>query len=350
MAGLLLLGRKGVIESFLPTHEVAFQVLDEAADVKVNDFFRCSLLEALDEVQRRFDARLDEEEVLVGMFRLAVPEYGRTAFREALLNALFHRDYSALGTVYVQWHPDHLFISNPGSFPHGITLENLLTHEPKPRNPRLYQAAKRLGLVEQTGRGIDKIYADQIRLGRPAPSYERSDSDAVRIVLRGGKANLGFAKLVAEQDEEGTPLKVEDLIILNHLEYERRIDVAAAAGLVQRPQSEARACVERLLERGLLEAKGERKGRVYHLSAWVYRVLGQPESYVRVHGIARQRQEALVVEFLKAHDRAERKHIVDLCGINGPQAGRLLKGMVEAGILKRLGSPPRWTYYILAKK
>jgi len=214
----------------------------------------------------------------------------------------------------------------------------------------LYQAAKRLGLVEQTGRGIDKIYADQIRLGRPAPSYERSDSDAVRIVLRGGKANLGFAKLVAEQDEEGTPLKVEDLIILNHLEYERRIDVAAAAGLVQRPQSEARACVERLLERGLLEAKGERKGRVYHLSAWVYRVLGQPESYVRVHGIARQRQEALVVEFLKAHDRAERKHIVDLCGINGPQAGRLLKGMVEAGILKRLGSPPRWTYYILAKK
>jgi len=351
MAGMLLLGRQNAIQSYLPTHEVAFQVLDEAADVKVNDFFRSSVLDALDEVQRRFDARLEEEEVMVGMFRLALPEYGRTAFREALLNSLFHRDYSALGTVYVQWHPDHMFISNPGSFPQGITLENLLTHEPRPRNPRLYHAAKRIGLVEQTGRGIDKIYADQIRLGRPAPSYERSDADAVRVVLRGGKANLAFAKLVAEQEEqEGIALKVEDLLILNHLEHERRIDAAAAARLIQRPPSEARACVERLLERGLLEAKGERKGRVYHLSAWVYRVLGWPESYVRVHGIARQRQEALVVEFLKAHDRAERKHIAELCGISGPQAGRLLRGMVDSGILKRLGSPPRWTYYVLAKK
>ncbi len=349
MAGMLLMGRQSALQSHLPTHEVAFQVLDEAADVKVNDFFRTSLLEALDEVQRRFDARLEEEEVLVGMFRLAVPEYGRTAFREALLNALFHRDYSALGTVYVQWHPDHLFISNPGSFPHGITVENLLTHEPRPRNPRLYQAAKRLGLVEQTGRGIDKIYADQIRLGRPAPSYERSDADAVRVVLRGGKANLAFARLVAEQEQEGPPLKVEDLLILNHLEHERRIDVVTAAALVQRPQSEARSCVERLLERGLLEARGERRGRVYHLSALVYRALGQPESYVRVHGITRQRQEAMVVEFLKAHGRVERKHVAELCGITGPQAGRLLKKMMNDGTLERRGSPPRWTYYVLAR-
>ena len=58
MAGMLLMGRQSALQSHLPTHEVAFQVLDEAADVKVNDFFRTSLLETLDEVQRRFDARL----------------------------------------------------------------------------------------------------------------------------------------------------------------------------------------------------------------------------------------------------------------------------------------------------
>jgi ATP-dependent DNA helicase RecG len=55
------------------------------------------------------------------------------------------------------------------------------------------------------------------------------------------------------------------------------------------------------------------------------------------------------VEFLKAHGRVERKHVVELCGITGPQAGRLLKKMMNDGTLERRGSPPRWTYYVRAR-
>ena len=44
-----------------------------------------------------------------------------------------------------------------------ISIDNLLVHEPKPRNPRLAEAFKRIGIVEQTGRGVDKIYREQLR-------------------------------------------------------------------------------------------------------------------------------------------------------------------------------------------
>jgi ATP-dependent DNA helicase RecG len=346
-AGLLLLGRDEPLRRLVPTHEAAFQVMDAQSNVLVNDFFRGSLLATIEAVQNRFDARLNEQEVMIGMFRLPVPEYGRIAFREALLNALLHRDYSLLGTVFVQWQHDHMLITNPGGLPEGITLQNLLTHEPKPRNPLLYDAAKRIGLVEKTGRGIDKIFFDQLRSGRPAPDYDRSDSSGVRVVLRGGKANLEFARFVYEQDKAGHPLTLDDLLILNQMELERRIDAVIAAALIQKPLNDARAVLERLLERGMIDAKGEKKGRVYHLNASYYRQLGQPEGYVRAHGISSIRHEAMILEYVQAHHRIERKDVMRLCGISSNQAGILLSRMVADDKLERKGTPPRWTHYVL---
>ncbi len=61
----------------------------------------------------------------------------------------------------------------------------------------------RFGLVEQTGRGVDKIFMGQLRYGRPAPDYSRSDSEGVRVVLRGGEASLEFSAFVFEQDQAG---------------------------------------------------------------------------------------------------------------------------------------------------
>jgi ATP-dependent DNA helicase RecG len=103
--------------------------------------------------------------------------------------------------------------------------------------------------------------------------------------------------------------------------------------------------LERLQERGLLEAKGEKRGRVYHLSAGMYRQLGHPAGYVRAHGITAIRQEAMVLEYLAAHGRIERGQVMELCGINSPQAGRLLTRLCAAGKVQRQGTPPRWTYY-----
>lgn len=344
MAGLLLFGRQGEIERHLPTHSAAFQVLTADADVRVNEFFHLPLLELAEAMQARFDARTQEREVQVGLIRVPVPDYARGAFREALLNALFHRDYRRLGTVYVQWHPDRLELASPGGFPEGVTAANLLVHEPLPRNARLYAAAKRIGLVEQTGRGVDKVYLGQLRYGRPAPDYSRSDATGVRLTLRGGAESLDFAAFVFEQERQQGPMTVDQMIVLNRLFHERRVTTEQVATEIQRGQNDARALLERLVEEGLVEARGENRGRVYHLAARVYDAVGQPEAYVRTHGIDPIRQEAAMLQFVQAHGRIKRENVVELCGLTERQATQLLGRLVKEGKLVRRGLK-RWSYY-----
>jgi len=348
VAGLLLLGREEVVRKLLPTHEVHFQVLDAQGDVKVNDAFHRPLLHVLSEMESRFAARNEEREVMVGMFRVPVPDYSTIGFREALNNALLHRDYTRLDAVYVQWQPDHLLITSPGGFPVGITAENLLVHEPKPKNPRLAAACKRIGLVEQTGRGVDKIYMGQLRYGRPVPDYTRSDSTGVRVVIRGGKPSLDFSAFVFTQEKADTPLTLDELILLNTLFFERRVNAEIAGRLIQRGTAEGRAVLEKLHERGMIEGVDGGKGRSYHLNADFYRRFGQPEGYVRAHGISSIRYEGMVLEYVQAHGRIERKMVMSLCGVTGRQAGLMLKRMCVTGKLERKGTPPRWTYYVLA--
>jgi ATP-dependent DNA helicase RecG len=141
----------------------------------------------MEELITRFRARNSAEELMVNIFRIGIPDYSEQAFREGLANALIHRDYSRLGAVYVQWHEDRIEISNPGGFPEGVRLDNLLVTPPRPRNPSLADAFKRAGIVERTARGIDTIFFEQLRNGRPATSYERSTETDVILVLPGGR-------------------------------------------------------------------------------------------------------------------------------------------------------------------
>lgn len=160
--GLLLFGREEAIRDHLPTHETAFQALS-GVKIEVNEFYRWPLLRVMEEMMARFRARNKEEEVVFGLLRIGVPDYSEAAFREAIANAAVHRDYSRLGAVHVQWHADRLEISNPGGFPEGVRLDNLLVTPPRPRNPLLADAFKRAGIVERTARGIDTIFFEQLR-------------------------------------------------------------------------------------------------------------------------------------------------------------------------------------------
>ncbi|MEG4812780.1 ATP-binding protein [Microcoleus sp. F8-D3] len=63
-----------------------------------------------------------------------------------------------MGAVHIRWEDYGITISNPGGFVEGVSLDNLLVVEPRPRNPFLADAIKRIGLAERTGRGVDLIY------------------------------------------------------------------------------------------------------------------------------------------------------------------------------------------------
>jgi ATP-dependent DNA helicase RecG len=296
-------------------------------------------------LEQRFAARNQETEVEVGLIRLPVPDYAPESLREAVNNALLHRDYSRLEGIYIQWHPDHVLIASPGPFPSGVTTQNILVHEPKPRNPRLAESFRRIGLVEQTGRGVDRIYLGQLRYGRPVPDYSRSDSEGVRVVLPGGKPSLEFAALVYEENRVGRVLTLDELMVLNALFYERQTDSTAVGALIQKGATAARAVLERLVERGLLEARGDRRGRAYMLSAALYRRLHQEVEYVRARGFEPLQREQMVLNYARNHGGITRSEVADLCQLTPRQAGRVLSQMVHKYPEFQMTGTRRWARY-----
>jgi len=334
LAGMLLLGRRDALATLVPTHQVFFQVLDGQNNVKVNTPLGEPLIHVLQELESRFVARNEEREVSAGFIRLPIPDYSLDGFREAVNNAVLHRDYARHDAVYVQWLPDQMFIASPGGFPEGITMDNILVHEPKPRNPRLAEAFRRIGLIEQTGRGVDKIFMGQLRYGRPAPDYSRSDSTGVRVVLRGGQASLEFAAFVLEQEKQGSPLTLDELLVLNTLFFERRIDTERTGRLIQKSPSDGRSVLERLHEKGMIEARGEKRGRVYHLAADLYRRFAGMPAYVRSRGFDRIQQEQMILNAVAAEGRITRKKTAELCRITEPQAYRLLSNLASKNELQ----------------
>ena len=337
VAGILLIGREGALRQHLPTHEVAFQVL-EGTGVRVNDFYRVPLIAVFERIEEQFSARLVEEEIQVGLFRVPVPRVDRRSFREALVNALTHRDYTRLGAVHVRWQDETLTVSNPGGFVDGVTLDNLLVVEPRPRNPLLADALKRIGLAERTGRGVDLIFKGLLRYGRPAPSYRRSDATSVVVELSCADADIEFLKLVLDEEgRSGTSIPVDTLLVLSRLREEKRLDVNALAQTIQKDAPATRAVLERLVESGLVEAHGVTKGRTYTMSARLYRQLGEPASYVRQAGFDPLQQEQMVRSFVREHGSIQRSDVVDLCRLSVHQAKRLLAKLVDDGVVVRMG-------------
>lgn len=337
LAALLLFGKEDALRRFVPGHEVAFQVL-RGLDVEVNDFFRWPLLRVMEECEARIRARNREQELMVGLLRVGVPDYPERALREALANALIHRDYLRLGAVHFQWQNEQIEITSPGGFPEGVRLDNLLVTAPRPRNPLLADAFKRAGLVERTARGIDTIFYEQLRNGRPAPSYARSNEATVSVVIPGGAANLDFVRLLVTEAQQGRDLALDELLILNALWQARSLTTDEAARLVQKPEAEAHAALSRLVEAGLVEERGQKKGRTWHLSAATYRLLGDKAGYVRQRGFEPLQQEQMVLQYVEKHGRITRREAAELCRIGPYQATRLLSRLVDDGRLRRHGT------------
>ena len=346
VAGLLLFGREHSLARFLPTHEVAFQVLS-ALEVKINDFFRWPLLRVVDEIDAHFRARIQETELMLGMVRVGVPDYPPRALREALANALIHRDCTRLGAVHVQWHDDRIEISNPGGLPDGVRLDNLLVASPHPRNPLLADAFKRAGVVERTARGIDTIFLDFLRSGHPSPEYGRSTPSDVVVILRGGRPDLVWVRLVSEEERAGPVLGLDDLLALRAATENPLLSARRVQAITQADPKSAAAVVARLVDRGLLERRGgpDRFGLVESVRRRLR--LPQPDRR-RVRGDL-DPVEAAILDHVATHVRITRGQVSAEHGLGADQAKRLLAGMVTRGLLQRRGEG-RGAYYEGAQK
>ena len=337
VTGMLLLGKEERIAELMPTAKSSFQVLEGTA-VRMNEDSCKPLIELFENYETYLKAWNPERETEYGLFRIPIPEFDWSAFREGLVNAFCHRDYTMLGNVRVLIDDEGMIISNPGGFIDGVNLKNLLTVEPYGRNPALADAMKRIGLAEKTGRGIDRIFEGSIIFGRPWPDYSESTSRTVKLFIQRAKADLAFAKLIAdEQERQGKPLSIYTLMILSVLKYERRSTVYRIVELTNLSENKVRSAIESMLELGLIEAAGKGKERTYILGKKIYRENKKTIQYVRQTDIDSIRYQELVMKLAETQDGIITKQdVIELLKVSPSQAYAVIKELQKMGKLELL--------------
>ncbi len=154
---------------------------------------------------------------------------------------------------------------------------------------------------------------------------------------------------MVEENQAERLLSLDELLLLNSLWQERSINTGRASTLIQRSEAEARAILQQLVESGLAEARGERKGRNYHLSAKTYQRLGERVAYVRQRGFEPLQQEQMILQYVQKHGRITRREAAELCQISSPQARNLVARLARNGVLVLRGQR-RGAFYELVSK
>ena len=329
VTGILLLGKESRIAELMPTAKTSFQVL-EGTKVRMNEETAKPLLEVVEQFETYVKAWNPEREIEYGLFRVGVPEFDPAAFREGLINAFCHRDYTMLGTVRLLIDDEGMTISSPGGFIEGVTLQNLLTVEPRGKNPALADTLKRIGLAEKTGRGIDRIFEGSIIYGRPWPDYSESTSTNVKLFIQRAKADDRFTKLIAdEQNRQGKSLSIYALMILSLLKTERRVTLDRIVSMTNLGESRIRASIEAMIESGLVESVGRGSTKSFMLSSKVYRESNESIQYVRQTGIDSVAYPEMVLKLAKTQGGTLTKQDVsELLKVTPEQAYSIIKKLV----------------------
>jgi len=125
-------------------------------------------------IERAWNLTTEEitvEAVVHGLRRKEMPEYPPFAVREALVNAMCHRDYRLSGRrVEIRLYDDRLEVISPGGLPGYITLDNIV-EEHFSRNPRLVAGLFQWGYIEELGLGIDRMIEEMLESGHTAPHF-----------------------------------------------------------------------------------------------------------------------------------------------------------------------------------
>ncbi|HEY4573001.1 MAG TPA: ATP-binding protein, partial [Thermoanaerobaculia bacterium] len=248
-AGLLLFGREETLRELCPQHQVHYVYQVTGTEVARNDSYQAGLLSILERLEQIFTSPVNpEQELPLGLSRLRIPAFPVEVVREAVLNAVTHRDYLDPGEVLVRHMADQLVITSPGGFIAGITPENILRHEPVSRNRTLAEAFEKLRLVERAGIGRRRIFETMLAYGKKIPEYEADGRVTLRIF--DGSFDERTAALVARWRGEGREIGLDGLLILSFLRDHAFIDTLSAAQLLQLPREEARAVLDRLAQPG----------------------------------------------------------------------------------------------------
>ncbi len=285
---LVLFGSAKALSRHLAQSEVVFEYRSSEASVPFQQRkeFREGFFLFDDELWKLINLRNEVQHYQEGLFVWDIATFNEKVVREAVLNAVSHRDYRLNGSVFVRQYPKKIEIVSPGGFPPGITPDNILFRQ-SPRNRRIAEAFARCGLVERSGQGADRMFEESIKESKPRPDFTGTDDYQVSLTLKGEVQNPRFLAFLHQATEEGFgPFTTQDLLVLDAVQR----DEPVPASLKDR--------LNVLKERGIVEVAGRGRGAGPILSRRFYAFLGKKGVYTRKRGLDRETNKALLLQHI----------------------------------------------------
>jgi len=213
-AALVLLGNQEAIVRFLPQAKVIweFRFHDHQIPYDFREEVCGPLFIVIDHIWKLINDKNATKQLPVNAYIFSTLTFNETVIREALLNAVAHRDYTVNSEVVIHQYPHRLTITNPGGFPKGVDQQNLITSSSTPRSRLMTEIMEKTGLVERSGQGIDKIYSITLAEGKSEPNYKDSTIFQVVLKLNGAVQDQAFSLFI--QDVQNSRTDADKLGVL----------------------------------------------------------------------------------------------------------------------------------------
>lgn len=337
-AALVLLGNTRGLGRHLAQSELIFEYRSSEASIpsQDRDEYRLGFFLFFDALWAKINLRNEVQQFQDGLFRWDIRTFNEAVVREAVLNAVSHRDYRLGGSIFVRQYPRRLEVVSPGGFPSGISPDNIIWKQ-APRNRRVAEALARCGLVERAGQGMDRIFGECIRESKPRPDFSRSDSYEVSLVLQGSVQDERFLRFLEKVGRERlAAFSIADLLILEQLVRGEDIPAGLKPRLVT------------LEEQGVIERIGRGRGVRHVLARQFYIFLGRKGAYTRRRGLDRETNKALLLKHIE-DNRDEGTRMQDLAqvlpALSRPQIQVLLRELKAEGRAHPVGRTRAGRWY-----
>lgn len=334
---LILFGSGKALSRHLSQAEVIFEYRSSEASVQFQQRkeFREGFFLFDNELWTTINLRNEIQHYQEGLFVWDIRTFNEKVVREAILNAVSHRDYRLHGSVFVRQYPTKIEIVSPGGFPPGITPENILSRQ-SPRNRRVAEAFARCGLVERSGQGADRMFEECIKESKPKPDFTGTDDYQVNLTLKGEVQNPRFLMFLQQVTAEGFgPFSTQDLLVLDAVQRDEPVPPNLKDRLIY------------LKDRAIVEVTGRGRAARPILSRWFYAFLGKKGVYTRKRGLDRETNKALLLQHID-HYQQEGSRLQELLQVlphlTRDQVQKLLRELKKDGKVSVVGKTKssRW--------
>lgn len=288
-AALILFGKSEALVRFLPQAEIIFEYRSSEASGPANqrEEFKSGFFTCYDRIWELVNLRNDKQHYQEGFFVFDIFTFNERIVREAILNAVSHRNYQFGGSIFVRQYRDRLVVESPGGLPFGITLDNILDRQ-LPRNRRIAEILSLCGMVERSGQGMNLMFELSVQEAKPLPDFTGTDEFFVSVTLNGliiDKAMLSVINRISERSTE--LLSTEDFLVIDALYHDRPLN-----GKMQ-------ARLPRLVEMGIVEHIGRKK---YVLARSLYAATGKTGVHTRHVGLDKDTNKALLLKHIRQNN------------------------------------------------